>query len=126
RPMSETAETIRMLADLPGAHASAFGDKIAVEIEDRSLTYRELDVRATQVAGLLGQAGAKPGDRIGWLGRSTEAFFEEFFDAAEQVIAQVDRPIRLIGVGGSRPGIENYEALRDAAPAPEPTSPTDD
>jgi acyl-CoA synthetase (AMP-forming)/AMP-acid ligase II len=157
---------IELLADLPAVQAAAFGHRPAVQIEDRTLTYAELDRRADQAAGLLAAAGAKPGDRIAWLGRSSEAFFEiffgaakarvclapinsrlaipeiafilqdsgaelffvtpEFFDAAEQVVAQVDRPIRLIGVGGARPGIESYEGLRDAAPAPEAGVPTHD
>ena len=147
--------TIRTLAELPTVQARLRGDQAAVRIEDRTLTYAELDRRAAQVAGLLAEAGVRPGDRIGWLGRSSEAFFEilfaaarlraclapinsrlagpeiafilqdsgadlffvtrEFFDTGEQVAAQVDRPIRLIGVGGARPGFESYEALREAA-----------
>lgn len=149
------SDEIRILADIPAVQARAFGDKPAIQIDERSLTYGELDRRAAQVAGLLAAAGVKPGDRIGWLGRSSEAYFEiffgaararaclapinsrlavpeiafilqdsgadlffvtpDYFDAAEQVVAQVDRPIRLIGVGGSRPGFESFEALRDAA-----------
>jgi acyl-CoA synthetase (AMP-forming)/AMP-acid ligase II len=159
------SEDLRILADLPAAHAARFGDRTAVEIEGRALTYGELQSRSDQVVGLLQQAGVQPGDRIGWLGRSTELFFEiffgaakarvclapinsrlaipeiafilkdsgadlffvtpEFFDPAVQVTALVDRPIRLIGVGAARPGIEGYEALRDAAPAPRLPQPTD-
>ncbi|MFC3068330.1 long-chain-fatty-acid--CoA ligase [Phenylobacterium soli] len=151
------SDAIRILADIPAAQANAFGDKPAVEVEGRTLTYAELDRRADRVAGLLAAAGVKPGDRVSWLGRGSEAFFEiffgaararaclapinsrlappeiafilkdsgadlffvtpDFFDVAQEVVSQVDRPIRLIGVGDSRPGIESYEALRDAAPA---------
>lgn len=156
---------IRTLADLPRVHANLNGERPAIELEGRRLTYAELARRAAQTAGLLQQAGVKPGDRIAWLGRSHEAFFEiffgaaqarvalapinarlaipeiafilkdsgadlffvtpEFFDAALQVTAQVDRPIRVIGVGGGAPGIEIYEALRDAAPAPAPRTPVE-
>jgi len=149
-------DTIRLLTDIPSVQAARFGDRTAVEIEDRRLTYAELDRRARKVAGMLGELGVKAGDRVSWLGRSSEAFFEiffgaalarvclapintrlavpeiafilqdsganvffvtpEFFATAEQVVAQVDRPIRLIAVGGARPGFESFEALRDAAP----------
>jgi acyl-CoA synthetase (AMP-forming)/AMP-acid ligase II len=154
---------IRFLADLPPAQAAAFGDRTAVQIEDRRLTYAELDRRADRAAGLLAAAGVKPGDRVAWLGRSTEAFFEvffgaakarvclapinarlavpeiafilqdsgadvffvtpEFFDVAEQVVAEVDRPIRCIGVGAARAGFESYEVLREGAPAPPADAP---
>jgi len=162
------AETITYLADVPRVHAARRGNHVAVECEGRKLTYAELDRRAKQVAGLLAEAGVKPGDRISWLGRSTEAFFEvffgaalsrvclapinnrlaipeiafilqdsgadlffvtpTFFDAARQVVTQVDRPIRLIAVGGECEGFDGFEDLRDAAkvPAFEPQDPGDD
>ena len=164
--MSE--DPIKLLTDIPSVHAAARGDHVAVEFEGRRLTYAELDRRSDQVAGFLQQAGVKPGDRVAWLGRASEAWYEvffgtakaracfapinsrlappeiafilgdsgadlffvspEFFACAEAVVAQVDRPIRLIGVGGERAGFESYAALREAAPAPELTrpSPSDD
>jgi acyl-CoA synthetase (AMP-forming)/AMP-acid ligase II len=154
------------LADIPRIHAATRGDRVAIQCEDARLTYAELYRRAQQVAGLLQTAGVKPGDRISWLGRSHEAFFEVFFGAAlarvclapinsrlaipeiafilqdsgadvffvtpgffetaRQVVSQVDRPIRLIGVGADADGFERYETLRDAAPAPVLTPPRAD
>jgi acyl-CoA synthetase (AMP-forming)/AMP-acid ligase II len=76
------SQAIRLLADIPAVHAAERGGHVAVQCEGRTLTYAELDRRAEQVAGLLTAAGAKPGDRIAWLGRSHEAFFEIFFGAA--------------------------------------------
>jgi acyl-CoA synthetase (AMP-forming)/AMP-acid ligase II len=76
------SQAIRLLADIPTVHAAQRGDHVAVQCEGRTLTYAELDRRAEQVAGLLAAAGAKPGDRIAWLGRSHEAFFEIVFGAA--------------------------------------------
>src|SRR5437588_2266703 len=153
----------RLLADIPTVHAARRGGHVAVQCEGRALTYAELDLRAEQVAGLLAAAGAKPGDRVAWLGRSHEAFFEiffgaakarvclapinarlavpeiafilgdsgadlffvtpTFFEAAQQVVSLVDRPIRLIAVGGDCDGFERYESLRDAAPAPPAATP---
>ncbi|HEY2357148.1 MAG TPA: long-chain-fatty-acid--CoA ligase [Phenylobacterium sp.] len=154
---------MEFLSDIPRVHAAERGDRVAVQCEGRTLTYAELDRRADQVAGLLASAGAKPGDRIAWLGRSNEAFFEiffgaararvclapinsrlaipeiafilqdsganlffvtpEFYAAAQMVVSQVDRPVRLIGVGAACDGFDSYQALRDAAPAAAPTSP---
>ncbi|HEY8005126.1 MAG TPA: long-chain-fatty-acid--CoA ligase [Phenylobacterium sp.] len=148
-------QPIRILADIPVVHAAERGQAIAVQCEGRTLTYAELDRRAGQVAGLLAAAGARPGDRIAWLGRSHEAFFEiffgaakarvclapinarlavpeiafilqdsgadlffvtpEFFAAAQLVVSQVNRPIRLIGVREPCDGFDSYEALCDAA-----------
>src|SRR6185312_9299298 len=75
-------QQLRVLADIPTVHGALRGDHVAVQCEGRTLTYAELDRRADQVAGLLANAGVKPGDRIAWLGRSHEAFFEIFFGAA--------------------------------------------
>ena len=41
-------------------------------------------------------------------------------------MAQVDRPIRLIGVGGARPGFDSYEGLREPATSPPPVDLADD
>jgi acyl-CoA synthetase (AMP-forming)/AMP-acid ligase II len=157
-----TAE-LNLLSDIPALHAATRGDQVAIDCEGRSLTYAELDRRAGQAAGLLAQAGVKPGDRIAWLGRSHEAFFEiffgaarvracmasinsrlaipeiafilgdssadlffvtpSFFDAARAVVARLERPIRLIGVGGDAEGFERYETLRDTAPPAPAASP---
>ena len=156
-------QILRFLADIPTVHAAERGGHVAVQCEGRTLAYAELDRRAGQVAGLLAAAGAKPGDRVAWLGRSHEAFFEvffgaararvclapinarlavpeiafilqdsgadlffvtpEFFAAAQLVVSQVDRPIRLIGVREPCEGFDSYEALRDAAPVPVATAP---
>ncbi len=73
---------LRFVSDIPHVHALARGDHTAIECEGRSLTYAELENRAGQVAGLLAAAGVKRGDRVAWLGRSHEAFFELFFGAS--------------------------------------------
>jgi len=153
-----------ILSDIPSLHAFERAGKVALQCEDRTLTYGELNARAGKVAGLLVAAGVKPGERVAWLGRSRETFFEIFFGAASArvclapinsrlaipeiafilqdsganllfvtpdffacaraVVAQVERPIRLIGVGGEAEGIESYEALRDAATASSLPAPT--
>jgi acyl-CoA synthetase (AMP-forming)/AMP-acid ligase II len=68
------------LADLPAAHPA---DHVAIQFEDRRLTYGELETRSTRCAGLLAELGVQPGDRVAWLGRSCDTFFEIFFGAAK-------------------------------------------
>ncbi|MDZ4370235.1 MAG: long-chain-fatty-acid--CoA ligase [Phenylobacterium sp.] len=76
-------DPIKTLTDIPAVYGRERGDKVAVHFEGRDLTYAELDRRSDQVAGLLQQAGVKPGDRLGWLGRPSEAWYEIFFGAAK-------------------------------------------
>jgi amino acid adenylation domain-containing protein/thioester reductase-like protein len=48
-------------------------DATAVQFEDQSLTYQELDWRASQVAGVLASKGVKPGTLVGiFVNRSLE------------------------------------------------------
>ena len=76
-------DPIRMLSDIPRVHAQGRGDHVAVECEGRTLTYAELERRANQAAGLLQACGARPGDRVAWLGKSSEAWYEIMFGAAK-------------------------------------------
>jgi acyl-CoA synthetase (AMP-forming)/AMP-acid ligase II len=150
---------LSFLADLPAAHPA---DHVAVQFEDRQVTYGELEQRSTRCAGLLAELGVAAGDRVAWLGRSCDTFFEiffgcakaraclapinsrlavpeiafilkdsgahvffvtpEYFACAEQVTADIGRPIRLVAVNGERAGFESYAARRDAA-APAVLSP---
>jgi acyl-CoA synthetase (AMP-forming)/AMP-acid ligase II len=160
------SSALTYLSDIPAVHGATRGDHVAVQCEDRRLTYVELDRRSGRAAGLLAAAGVRPGQRVAWLGRSHEAFFEIFFGAARaraclapinsrlavpeiafilgdsgadlffvtpgffetarQAAALVDRPIRLIGVGGAAEDFELYETLRDAAQAPPREAPLAD
>ncbi len=162
-----TEKAIKFLTDISRNNAAASGDGVAIRCDDRSLTFGELDRRADQAASMLAQLGAKPNDRIAWLGRSHEAFFEiafgaaksrtclapintrlatpeiafilgdsgaelffvtkDFFDVAQAVVSQLDRPIKVIGVDGARSGFLDYVKLREAAPpSPQPKPSSDD
>jgi len=77
------ADPIEILTDIATVHGRERGDRVAVRFEGRDLTYAELDRRSDQVAGLLQQAGVRPGDRVAWLGRASEAWYEIFFGVAK-------------------------------------------
>lgn len=161
-------DEITLLSDIPRVHAKGRGDAVAVAFEGRALTYAELERRSDQAAGMLQALGVKPGDRVAWLGRSCEQWYEimfgaakaraclapinarlaipeiafilkdsgadlffvtaEFFGAAQAVVAEIDRPIRVVAVYGELSGFDSYPALRDAAAAPRlsPPLPEDD
>jgi amino acid adenylation domain-containing protein len=61
------------LVDLFAAQSDRTPDRIAIEDQQRSLTYRQLDQRSWQLAGLLNGRGVSPGDIVGIkLGRSVD------------------------------------------------------
>ncbi|WP_293907185.1 long-chain-fatty-acid--CoA ligase [Phenylobacterium sp.] len=76
-------DPIKTLIDIPRVHGAERGQHVAVSFEGRDLTYAELDRRSDQVAAALQGLGVKPGDRIAWLGRPSEAWYEIFFGVAK-------------------------------------------
>ena len=152
------SDTIQVLADIPRLNAAA-ADATRSPCSARTArsATRELNGNAERAAALLVALAVQPGQRVAWLGRSHELFFEllfgaalaraclapinsrlaipeiafilddssaelffvtqDFFAAAEAVVAQISRPIRLIAIDGVRPGFEDYAALRDTAPS---------
>ncbi len=75
--------SIKFLGDIPGVQARVHGEEIALSFEGRSMSYAELERRAGSAARLLTALGVKAGDRVAWLGRNCDRFFEVFFGAAE-------------------------------------------
>ncbi|APZ97160.1 acyl-CoA synthetase [Sphingopyxis sp. QXT-31] len=57
-------------------------DRIALREEDRVYTYAELDDLTAKVASALFAAGLKKGDRIAWIGKNSDLYFQLFFGAA--------------------------------------------
>jgi acyl-CoA synthetase (AMP-forming)/AMP-acid ligase II len=76
-------DTIQLLTDIPRVHGRTRGDKVAVAFEGRDLTYAELDRRSDRVAAFLQGLGVAAGDRVAWLGRPSEAWYEIFFGVAK-------------------------------------------
>ncbi len=62
--------------------AQSFGDAPAIADEHRSLSFRELDARADNIARALGASGVKPGERIAMLLPNGVSQLELFFAAA--------------------------------------------
>jgi len=57
-------------------------DRIALREEDRVYSYAELDDLTAKVASALFAAGLSKGDRIAWIGKNSDLYFQLFFGAA--------------------------------------------
>lgn len=64
-------------------HAAERPDHPALVLGEQTLTWRELDARASRVAGALAGAGVGPGDRIALLDKNGLEYFELLFGAAK-------------------------------------------
>ena len=69
-------EDAHSLADIFRAEARAQPQATAQIFRDRVTTYGALDRRASQVANGLIALGARPGARIGYLGKNSDLYFE--------------------------------------------------
>src|SRR5690349_7711908 len=72
--------------------ARARPDAIALIHRERRTTYGELEARVMQAANGLLAMGLRPGDRIGYLGKNSDLYFELLFGAiaANIVLAPVN------------------------------------
>ncbi|MDX2237194.1 MAG: fatty acid--CoA ligase [Hyphomonadaceae bacterium] len=76
-------DTIRSLADLTRVHAHARPDAVAFVFEDRVTTYGALDRQSNQTANALAAAGVRRGDRIAYIGKNLDRYFEALCAAAK-------------------------------------------
>jgi acyl-CoA synthetase (AMP-forming)/AMP-acid ligase II len=70
------------LADALHRQATSRPDATALIFEDRVTRYAALDRRASQVANGLADFGIRRHDRVGYLGRNSDLYFELLFGAA--------------------------------------------
>jgi acyl-CoA synthetase (AMP-forming)/AMP-acid ligase II len=82
----------RTVRELIPRQARARPDAIALIYRERSATYGELNTRAKQIANGLIAMGIRPGDRIAYLGKNSDLYFELLFGAiaANIVLAPVN------------------------------------
>ncbi len=71
------------LGDITRYHARLRGDAPAIVFEGRATSWLTLDAGASRVANALIAAGVRPGDRIGYLGKGIDEFFELMFGVAK-------------------------------------------
>ena len=74
---------LRTLVDVVRLHAARRPGTTAMICEDRRVDYAGLHRVTNQVAHGVQAAGARPGDRIAYLGKESEHFYELLFGAAK-------------------------------------------
>jgi long-chain acyl-CoA synthetase len=76
-------EGMDTLGDITRVHALARPDAVAFDFEGRRTTYAQLDAHANQVAHALRAAGVGHGQRIAFIGKNCDHYFELLFGAAK-------------------------------------------
>jgi acyl-CoA synthetase (AMP-forming)/AMP-acid ligase II len=71
------------LAEIPRYHARERAERPAMTFEGRTISWVELDAGASRVANALVAAGCRTGDRVAYLGKGTDEFFELMFGIAK-------------------------------------------
>ncbi len=77
------AEEPRTLGDIARLQAKRRGDATALTFEGRTVSYATFDRHTNQVANGLIALGVKPGDRVGYLGKNSDLYFEALFGATK-------------------------------------------
>lgn len=86
--MDQLPETV---ADIARHHARLRPNAIAQQFEGRLTTYAELDAHTNQVANALLAADVRHGDRIAYVGKNSDHYFEIFLGASK--IGAVTTPV---------------------------------
>jgi long-chain acyl-CoA synthetase len=73
----------KTIADIPPTFAKTQPDAVAFSFEGRETTFAEFDRHTNQVANALIAGGVKKGDRICYLGKNSDLYFELFLGAAK-------------------------------------------
>ena len=83
---------LKSVADIPRVQAELRPDAIALDYQDRTTTFRQLNERTSRVAQGLIAAGQKPNARVGHIGKNNDLYFELVLGAfkARNVIVGVN------------------------------------
>lgn len=89
--MSDVIDFFAMptLADVPRYHAGQRPNATALSFEGRETTFAEFDARTNQAAQALIAQGLKSGDRIAYLGKNSDHYFELLFGAVKVGVIMV-------------------------------------
>lgn len=80
---TDHGKQIRTLGDITRAHATGRPDAVAAKFEDRVTTYAMFDAHTNKIANALLDRGVAKDDRIGYLAKNSDHYFEIFFGAAK-------------------------------------------
>src|SRR6202023_1288189 len=85
------------LADVVRARAKALGDAILYEFEGRQTSFAEFDRRTNRVANALQAQGVRPRERIAYLGKNSDVYFELLMGAMKANVVMAPVNWRLAG-----------------------------
>ena len=76
-------DRMRTLGDVARYHAEARPDAVALVFEGRETSFADFDRHTNQVANALIAAGLKVGDRVAYVGKNSDHYFELLIGAAK-------------------------------------------
>ena len=79
----DAVSTFRPFPDITRDFAKTQPGRIALSFEGRETTYADFEKHTNQVANALLAAGVEPGDRVAFIGKNSDTYFEVFFGAAK-------------------------------------------
>lgn len=74
---------LETIADIPRLQARKRPEASALWFEGRTTTYADLDKRSSQIANALIAANVLPGDRVAYLGKNMDTYYEILFGATK-------------------------------------------
>ena len=86
---AEDFEAMPTLGDIARFHAKARPDSIALTFEGRDTSFKQFDLNTNQVANELTASGVKKGQRIAYIGKNSDHYFELFFGASKVGVVMV-------------------------------------
>jgi len=94
--MSDIQETAN-LADMVRARAKNHGDAVAFEFEGRQTSFAQFDVLTNRVANALQATGVRPRERVAYLGKNSDSYFELLLGAIKANVVMAPVNWRLAG-----------------------------
>ena len=85
------------LADMVRERANSRGNAIVYEFEGRQTSFAEFDIKTNRVANALVALGVKPGERIAYLGKNSDFYFELLLGAMKAGVVMAPVNWRLAG-----------------------------
>ena len=92
-----TAIPANTIADIVRAQGKNRGNAIVYEFEGRLTTFAQFDVHTNRVANALLALGLKKGDRIAYLGKNSDIYFELLMGAMKAGVVMAPVNWRLAG-----------------------------
>ncbi len=92
-----TSQPLTNLAEMVRERAKSRGDAIAYEFEGRTTSFAQFDANTNRVANALLAMGLRKGDRIAYLGKNSDIYFELLMGAIKAGVVMAPVNWRLSG-----------------------------